>query len=141
MPTTTVRMGKDAQLWRGTAGSQATANITDIKDVTITADIGTADVTTRTSAGYRAKKPTLTDLSIEFKLLNVASSTHVTALRTAAFAKTAVALWARDHVTGEGPDADFYITSFGREEALEDGIWYSVKAEACDDNGRSPTWS
>lgn len=139
MPT--VRLGKDAKLYRGAAGAQATTEMGNVKDVTVTLETATADVTTRGTSGWRAKKPTLKEMSVEFKMVDKSENADITAIKTAYLAGSPIALWAKDAADGEGPDADFYITSFGREEGLEDAVIYSVKAEACDDSGRAPTWS
>ncbi len=41
--------------------------------------------------------------------------------------------------SGEGLDADFYVTNFSRNEANEEFIAYSVTAEPTDEE-RDPAW-
>ena len=45
-------LGLDAKLFRGEAGTQATIEVTNVKDVSLTLESGEADVTTRAAQGW-----------------------------------------------------------------------------------------
>jgi hypothetical protein len=135
-----IRMGFDGKLYYGTAGSQAATEMTNCKDPVVTMETGMADVTRRGSGRVRSKKPTLKDVSIEWTMIDVASDAAIAAVRAAFWNHTPIALWARDADDGEGPDGDFYISSFTRDEANEEGMSYKIKAEPCDEN-RTLAWS
>ena len=47
-------LGLDAKLFRGTAGSQAATEVTNVKDLTLNLESGEADVTTRATQGWKA---------------------------------------------------------------------------------------
>ena len=46
-------LGLDAKLFRGEAGTQATIEVTNVKDVSLTLESGEADVTTRAAQGWK----------------------------------------------------------------------------------------
>ena len=54
-----VVLGLDAKLFRGTAGTQAATEVTNVKDLTVTLESGEADVTTRATSGWKASVATL----------------------------------------------------------------------------------
>ena len=51
-------LGLDAKLFRGTAGSQASTEVTNVKDLTLNLESGEADVTTRATQGWKATAAT-----------------------------------------------------------------------------------
>jgi hypothetical protein len=64
-----VILGMDAKLYYGNAGSSATNEMTNVRDVTVTAEAGEADVTTRANSGWRATVATLKEASVEFEMV------------------------------------------------------------------------
>ncbi len=92
--------------------------------------LGEADVTTRGNAGWRATVATLKDGSIEFEMVWDSADTDFTAIRDAFLNKTAVELAVLDGdvvTTGsQGLRASFMVTSFSRNEPLEEAITVSV---------------
>lgn len=128
-------MGMNAKLYFGTAlGALGTlTEMTNAKDVTVSLDSGSADVTTRANSGWRAKAPTLRECSIEWEMVWKPGDAGFEAMKTAYLNGTTVELAALDgskSVTGsQGPKGSFGITSFIRKEPLEDAIAVSVKAE------------
>ena len=135
-----IPLGLDGELHIGTAGSQATAELENCKDVNITMDKATADTSRRKGQGWKSVKGTLKSLAIEFTMLDDTTDMDLATVRAAYLNNTLIALWAKDHATGEGPDADFEVTQFSRDESLTEAIVYKVKCEASDEN-RAPTWS
>ena len=62
-------LGLDAKLFRGTAGTQAATEVTNVKDLTLNMETGEADVTTRATRGWKATAATLKEASLEFNIL------------------------------------------------------------------------
>jgi TP901-1 family phage major tail protein len=127
-----VKLGLDAKLYRNT-GTYATPvwdEITNVRDVTLNLEAGEADVTTRGNNGWRATVATLKDGSIEFEMVWDSADTDFTAIRDAFLNKTAVEMAVLDGdvlITGsQGLRASFMVTSFSRNEPLEEAITVSV---------------
>lgn len=127
-----VKLGLDAKLYqnRGTYAPPVWDEITNVRDVTLNLEAGEADVTTRGNAGWRATVATLKDGSIEFEMVWDSDDTDFTAIRDAFLNKTAVELAVFDGdvlITGsQGLRASFMVTSFSRNEPLEEAITVSV---------------
>jgi hypothetical protein len=115
-------LGMDAKIYYGTSGAIATNEMSNVTDVTLTLDAGEADVTTRANSGWRATVATLKECTVEFEMVWDTSDTGFTTLRNAYLNSNLVALLVLDKVSGQGPDADFAITSFSRSEPLEEAI-------------------
>jgi len=128
MPLTFI-LGKDAKLYHGTAGATATTEMTNVKDVTLNLEAGEADVTTRANSGWRATAPTLRECTVEFEMVWDPDDAGFAAIKTAFLSSDLIALLVLDKEGGQGPDADFAITSFSRNEALEEAITVSVTAK------------
>ena len=62
-------LGLDAKLFRGEAGTQATIEVTNVKDVSLTLESGEADVTTRAAQGWKLSAATLKEASLEINIL------------------------------------------------------------------------
>ena len=127
-----VKLGLDAKLFRN-SGLYATPTwneITNVRDLTLNLEAGEADVTTRGNNGWRATVATLKDGSIEFEMVWDSDDTDFTAIRDAFLNKTAVELAVLDGdvvTTGsQGLRASFMVTSFSRNEPLEEAITVSV---------------
>ena len=122
-------LGMNAKLYHGTAGTTAATEMGNVRDVTLTLEAGEADVTTRANQGWRATAPTLRECSVEFEMVWNPSDAGFTAIKTAFLAAGTVALKVLDQAGGQGPDGDFAITSFTRNEALEEAVTVSVTAK------------
>ena len=122
-------LGKDAKLYHGAAGSSAAAEMANVRDVTLTLEAGEADVTTRANSGWRATAPTLRECTCEFEMVWDPDDAGFTAIRNAFLASGLIALKILDKASGQGPDGDFAITSFSRNEPLEEAITVSVTAK------------
>lgn len=127
-----VKLGLDAKLFRntGTYGTPAWNEIKNVRDVTLSLEAGEADVTTRGNNGWRATVATLKDGSIEFEMVWDSEDDDFTAIRDAFLNKAAVELAVMDGdilTTGsQGLRASFMVTSFSRNEPLEEAITVSV---------------
>jgi len=127
MPTTI--LGMDAKIYYGTSGSTASNEITNVKDVTLTCDAGEADVTTRANSGWRATVATLKECTIEFEMVWDPTDAAFVAIRNAYLNLDIIAFLVLDQLNGQGPDADFAITSFSRSEPLEEAVSVKVTAK------------
>ena len=122
-------LGMNAKLYYGAAGATAATEMGNVRDVTLTLEAGEADITTRANQGWRATAPTLRECSVEFEMVWNPADAGFTAIKTAFLAAGTVALKVLDQAGGQGPDGDFAITSFTRNEALEEAVTVSVTAK------------
>ena len=132
------KLGLDAKLFHGAAGSTASSEMSNCKDVTLTLETGEADITTRAAEGWRITAATLKDASLEFEMVWDTSDNGFKAIKNAYFNNTAIALFASDG-DGNGLDADFVVTSFSRSEPLEEALTVSVTCKPTLVT-RAPTW-
>ena len=133
-----VVLGLDAVLYRGTAGSQAATEVTNVKDLSINLESGEADVTTRATEGWKASVATLKEASLEFGVLYDTADADFNAFQSAYFSNTPLALFITDG-NGSGLDADFSITGFDLTQNLEEAMTVSVKAKPTAST-RAPQW-
>lgn len=133
-----VILGLDAKLFRGTAGTQASTEVTNVKDLTVNLESGEANVTTRATSGWKASVATLKDASLEFGILYDTDDADFQAFQEAYFSNTAMALFISDG-EGSGLDADFSITGFTLEQPLEEAVSVSIKAKPTAST-RAPQW-
>lgn len=129
------KLGLDAKLYRN-AGSYESPDwkeITNVRDVTLNLEAGEADVTTRGNAGWRANIATLKDGTVEFEMVWDTDDENFTAIRQAFLSSGAVEFAVMDgdiDTSGsQGLRATMSITSFSRNEPLEEAITVSVTAK------------
>jgi hypothetical protein len=128
MPT--VILGKDAKTYYGTKGSTASTELTNIRDASLSMERGEADVTTRANQGWRATAPTLRSATFEFTMVWDPDDAGFAAIRDAYLSDGGtVALLVLDKEGGQGPDADWSITNFARDESLEEALTVNVTAK------------
>jgi hypothetical protein len=124
------RIGLDARLYRN-SGSYSTPTWVEVKqarDVTLTLERGTAEVSKRGSK-WKTYLPALKDATIEFELAYDPADANFTALRTAYLDGTVIDMAILDGVVtqgGSGFRSEFIVTSFTRNEPLEDLMTVSV---------------
>ena len=127
-----VKLGLDARLYRntGTYAAPIWNEIKNVKDVTLNLEAGEADVTTRSNAGWRATVATLKDGSIEFEMVWDTADDDFAAIRDAFLNRGAIEFAVMDgDITTSGSQglrATCMVTSFSRNEALEEAITVSV---------------
>ncbi|HON68985.1 MAG TPA: phage tail tube protein [Phycisphaerae bacterium] len=134
-----IKLGMEAKLYYGPAGSTANTELNNVKDVTLNLETGEADVTTRGNQGWRATVATLKSGTVEFEMIWDTGNAGFTAIKNAYFNNTSIALAILDGPNGEGLDADFSITNFSRNEPLEEAITVSVTAKPTYST-RAPAW-
>ena len=135
------RLGMDAKLYRnsGSFGSPIWTEVTNVKDLTLNLEKGEADVTTRANGGWRATVGTLKDASIEFQMVWDTADAGFTAIKNAFFGNDPIGFQILDETSGQGLQADFSITNFSRNEALEEAITVSVTAKVTY-SATAPSW-
>jgi TP901-1 family phage major tail protein len=128
-------LGMNAKIYQGAAGAElaALAEMSNVRDVTLNLEAGEADITTRANSGWRATAPTLRECTTEFEMVWKPGDTGFDAIKAAFLAGTTVELavldQARETAGAQGPKGSFSITSFSRNEALEEAITVSVTAK------------
>ena len=132
-------LGMNAKIYQGAAVSDAAtivpsslAEMGNVKDVTLSLEAGSADVTTRANSGWRATAPTLRECSCEFEMVWKPGDAGFEAIKTAFLTAGTVALailtGAHNEDGAEGPVGNWSITNFSRNEALEEAVTVSVTA-------------
>ena len=133
------KLGLDAKIFHGTAGTRASTEMKNVTDVTLNLETGEADITTRAAEGWRITAATLKEASVEFEMVWDTSDSGFNAIQQAFFGNKAIALFVSDG-DGNGLDADFVVSSFSRSEPLEEALKVSVtcKPTLVD---RAPQWA
>ena len=131
-------LGLDAVLYRGSAGTRGSTEVTNVKDLTLNLESGDADVTTRATEGWKASIATLKEASLEFGMLYDTSDSDFNAFQAAYFGNTPLSLFVSDGA-GTGLDADFSITGFTINQNLEEAMTVTVKAKPTAST-RAPQW-
>ena len=114
------KLGLDAKLFHGAAGSTASSEMKNCKDVTLNLETGEADITTRAAEGWRITAATLKDASLEFEMVWDTSDNGFKAIKNAYFNNTAIALFASDVVlalrtAGGGVDRERNVQADARQ--------------------------
>jgi hypothetical protein len=142
-----LKLGMQAKLYYKTGGvatAGAWTELGNIKDLTLSLETGEADVTTRANAGWRATVGTLKEGSVEFEMVWNTGDPGFTVIKNAFFAGSAIGLAIMDGeiatAGSQGLQADFSITTFSRNEALEEAITVSVTAKPTYSTV-APTWA
>jgi len=127
-----IKLGMDARLnfkTGGQGGGGAWTELADVKDVTLSLETGEADVTTRANSGWRAIVATLKEATVEFEMVWDTGDAGFAAIKNAFLTNAPIGFQVLDGASGSGLQADFMITGFSRNEALEEAITVSVTAK------------
>ena len=128
-------LGKDAKIYQGAAGDPLASltEMSNVRDVTLNLEAGEADITTRANGGWRATAPTLRECTCDFEMVWKPGDAGFDAIKAAFLAGSTLELAILDQpreTTGaQGPKGSFSVTSFSRNEALEEAITVSVTAK------------
>ena len=134
------KLGLDAKLFRGTAGTQGTIEVTNVKDVSLSLESGEADVTTRKAKGWKLSVATLKEASLEITILYDTEDEDFIAFKEAYFSNTPISLFVTDgDTTAHGLDADFSVTGFTVDQPLEEAVTVKVTAKPTASD-RAPVW-
>ena len=135
-----IKLGLDAKLFRGTAGTQGTIEVTNVKDVSLSLESGEADVTTRKAKGWKLSVATLKEASLEITILYDTEDEDFLAFKEAYFSNTPISLFVTDgDTTAHGLDADFSVTGFTVDQPLEEAVTVKVTAKPTASD-RAPIW-
>jgi hypothetical protein len=133
------RMGLNGLFYYGTAGSQAATEADNVDGVSLNLAARKAEAVRR-GKDWVANKPTVLEATLEFKVFDIEADTFLSALKTAFMTKARIALYPTDGTSGEGLDADYYVSALVRSEGNEEFITYAVTAVPTDEL-RDPTWT
>lgn len=104
--------------------------VDNVRDLTLNLETGEADITTRANSGWRATLATLKDGSVEFQMVWDSADSNFEAIKDAWLSSSLIAMAV---MTGdiedngeEGLAANFSVTNFTRNEALEEAIVIDV---------------
>ena len=134
-----IRIGLEGVFLYGTAGVTPTTEADNVDSVSLSISKRTAERVKRHKK-YVAKKVTVTEATLSFEITDVDSDAFLAAIRAAAMADTAVAMYPKDITSGEGLNADWYITEFSRDENNTEFMNYKVTAVLTDED-RDPAWA
>ena len=135
-----IKLGLDAKLFRGTAGTQGSIEVTNVKDVSLSLESGEADVTTRKAKGWKLSVATLKEASLEITILYDTEDEDFLAFKEAYFSNTPISLFVTDgDTTAHGLDADFSVTGFTVDQPLEEAVTVKVTAKPTASD-RAPVW-
>ena len=135
-----IKLGLDAKLFRGTAGTQGTIEVTNVKDVSLSLESGEADVTTRKAKGWKLSVATLKEASLEITILYDTEDEDFIAFKEAYFSNTPISMFVTDgDTTAHGLDADFSVTGFTVDQPLEEAVTVKVTAKPTASD-RAPVW-
>ena len=109
----TVLLGLNGVLMMGTAGTAATTELKNVRDVELKLSWATEDATTRESGDVEVSVKTVKKVELSWKMLNIKSHADVTTVRAAFLSAGAVSIKCLDEESGWGVDGDFLVTEVG----------------------------
>lgn len=134
-----VKLGAEAKLFSGEAGSQPTEEMKNVKDLTLDINASEVDATTRANGGWKGWLRGLKDGAVEWKSNWDAEDEFLQDCLASFLDGTAIAFFVSDG-DGSGLDADFQVMKFPISQNLDAGqeITISIKPHAA--AARVPTW-
>jgi len=142
-----MRLGLDAKLYLDTSATPATPTwslIGNCKDVTLNLETSEADVTTRSSNGWKASAPTLKDASVDFTMLWDPADTNFTKLKTAFITRGSVFMAVMDGEIAtpgsQGLIAMMMVSKFTRNEPLVEAMTADVTVKPTYYPAIAPDW-
>lgn len=139
-------LGLDAKLYRntGTYGSPTWDEITNVRDLTLSLEKATTDVTTRAASGWRQYAATLKDATVDFSMVWDNADTDFTAVKDAFVNNTSLDVWVLDGSSStsgsQGLRAVVDVVSFSRNEGIEDALTVDVSLKPRFDSN-APAWN
>lgn len=125
-----LRLGLEAVLYvnTGSYGSPTLVKVDNVKDLTLSLEKNTADVTTRGNNGWRAMLGVLKDATVDFGMVWNTSDPNFVLIRNAFLATTLAAQTLEffvlsadvDEADCEGLRASFMVEKFVKNEQLEE---------------------
>lgn len=139
------RFGYEAKLYYKTGGVNGGGAYNELKDsvqVNVTFDGDEAEFSSRASAPWEAVKIGKLKMTLEAELIWNGADADMRALKDAFMNRTLLGVKALDVDSGEGPEADMVVQSFGRNEPLFEGQTVSVTFRLTRNSAdpTTPTW-
>lgn len=142
-----LRLGLDCKLYINTDESYVSpvwSELTNCRDVTLTLEKNDADVTTRGNNGWRAVVGVLKDATIEFEMVWDTEDANFEIIRDAFLNDDSVEVAAMDGAIedpgSEGFRAECTVTTFSRNEPLEEAVTVSVTLRPTYAPDNPPQW-
>lgn len=132
-------LGFEAVLYRGTAGTTASTEMKNVKDVTPNLETNQIDVTTRATNGWRAWASGLKDGTLEIQVQYDPADDDYQALHQSFLTNSAIALFVSDGL-GNGIDADWIVSAENDPQPLEEAIVSTFTLKPTSKAGRAPTY-
>jgi len=130
-----IRMGLDAQLFWGAAGSTAATLTTNVIDLTQEIDTTEAELNSRGSIVEQAGPATI-KLKLSWNSNWDPQDAFIQALLAAITGRTPIALRTKDYSAGKGVDGDFIVTKGSKKEPLKEGQKVDLEATPTPLGGR-----
>ena len=131
-------VGFEAKIFRGAAGTTASTEMLNIKDVTPNKEATQIDVTTRQTHGWNDYIPGLKDGSLEIQVQYDPTDADYIALHNAFHNNTPIALFVTDGL-GNGLDADWHVFGESEPQPLNEAIVTTFTCKPTSRAGRYPT--
>ena len=141
-----INLGLNGQLYVSAGGSGGYSSgtlVNNCMDLTLKLEKNTADVTTRGNNGWRAKVGVLRDATVSFKMIWDETDPAMLIVMNAFMANVApdnqieAAILDKD---GKGLEGSFAVTSFSRNEPLEEAMTIDVEITPTYDLSHPPQW-
>lgn len=126
----------------GVAGSAGKNAATNIRDLTLSIEKNTAEVTTRAAEGWRQFLAALKDAEVTFNIVWDTEDPFFEAISDSFFNDTVIGMAFLDQDTGAGIGlvADFMVTNFTRNETLEEALTVDVTLKPAY-SATAPEWT
>jgi len=135
------RTGISGILYYGAAGSSASTEATNVRDVTLDLKRDEAEATTRAHDGWKAYLGGLKDITLDWESNWDSADAFILACLASFLNGTAIALKCLDVSGGEGVDGDFQVMSFNRAEPNSGVMAVKITAKPHAAATRLQTWS
>lgn len=139
-------LSENAKLYynTGTYASPTWTELTNVKDVTLNLEKDEVDVTCRSSGGFKEFVDGLIDATVDFQMVWNTGDAGFTAVKTAFFAKSAIAVLVADGVYSvsgtQGLRATCMVKSFSRSETLGEALMVDVSLRPVKNSDHAPEW-
>lgn len=121
----------------GASGTPSWAELTLVKDATVTLEKDAAENSSRATGGWKSYIDGMKDVTIEAEIDYEIADAQVEIVRAAYFGNTLVGVQAFDD-NGEGVQGSFIVTQFTVNEPLNEAVSISVVFRANKDS--APEW-
>ncbi len=136
---TSLKLGFEAQLFCGAAGSTPSSEMKNIKDLTLDLSASEIEASTRVHGGWKGYLRGLKDASIEFKSNWDPADEFLQDCLDSFLNGTALAFFISDG-DGSGLDADFQVMKFPRQENLDSAQEITITIKPHAGATRTPAW-